>query len=164
MIYQNEQDLLFQSRIQTKDGRFEINDLDFFREHVLNNLVETIVLSDSLPVQEICYKVAQAAALEFGVVPSSIQNLYEARAKEGFTHFTIPAVNLRTLTFDSARALFRAAQKIDAGAFIFEIARSEILYTEQRPKEYASLIALAAVKEGFAGPLFLQGDQRLRNY
>ena len=57
-----------------------------------------------------------------------------------------------------ARAVFRAALKQKVGAFIFEIARSEIAYTKQRPAEYATCILAAAVREGFKGPVFLQGD------
>ena len=57
-----------------------------------------------------------------------------------------------------ARAVIRAAKKLDAGAFIFEIARSEIGYTEQRPHEYAAILCAAALREGFTGPLFIQGD------
>ena len=58
----------------------------------------------------------------------------------------------------SARAVIRAAKTINAGAFIFEIARSEIGYTEQRPHEYAAILFAAALREGFTGPLFIQGD------
>ena len=49
-------------------------------------------------------------------------------------------------------------EALDAGAFILEIARSEIGYTEQRPHEYAAVMMAAALREGFRGPLFLQGD------
>jgi len=72
--------------------------------------------------------------------------------------FTVPAINLRMLGYDSARAVFRAARKLDAGAIIFEIARSEISYTDQRPAEYVSSVLAGAIREGFRGPLFIQGD------
>src|SRR5256714_5600773 len=72
--------------------------------------------------------------------------------------FTVPAFNIRALTYDTARALFRAAMRHDVGAFIFEIARSEIGYTEQRPGEYAACVLGAAIAEGFQGPVFIQGD------
>src|SRR5439155_20464467 len=39
-----------------------------------------------------------------------------------------------------------------------EIARSEIGYTEQRPAEYVAVMTAAALREGFTGPLFIQGD------
>ncbi|MBI2957231.1 MAG: class II fructose-bisphosphate aldolase [Chloroflexi bacterium] len=97
-------------------------------------------------------------ALEQGAVPASIQGLYEAAGKRLFTGITVPAINIRGITFDVARAVFRAAAKANAGAFIFEIARSEIGYTKQRPGEYSACVLAAAVREGFRGPVFIQGD------
>ena len=72
--------------------------------------------------------------------------------------FTVPAINVRAMAYDTARAVIRAAKKLNAGAFIFEIARSEIGYTEQRPHEYAAVVLAAALREGFSGPIFIQGD------
>jgi len=46
----------------------------------------------------------------------------------------------------------------DCGAFIFEIAKSEISYTDQPPIEFAGKIMAAAIKEGYVGPVFIQGD------
>jgi fructose/tagatose bisphosphate aldolase len=62
------------------------------------------------------------------------------------------------MAYDTARAVIRSAKKLKAGAFIFEIARSEIGYTEQRPHEYVAVVMAAALREGFSGPLFIQGD------
>lgn len=101
----------------------------------------------------------RAAALELGIVPSSIHELYLARGRGGVPMtFTVPAFNLRALSYHAARAVFRVAQRINAGAFIFEIARSEIGYTAQRPAEYAANVLAAAIAEGFSGPVFIQGD------
>jgi fructose/tagatose bisphosphate aldolase len=41
---------------------------------------------------------------------------------------------------------------------IFEIARSEMGYTEQRPAEYTASVLAAAIREGHTGPVFIQGD------
>ena len=93
-----------------------------------------------------------------GVRPGSIHDLYAARGKGQVHGFTVPAINIRCLTYDSARALFRAAKRLGAGAFLLEIARSEIAYTDQRPSEYVAVLQAAALREGFRGPLFVQGD------
>src|SRR5438270_10937241 len=68
-----------------------------------------------------------------GVRPASIHELYMARGRGEVAAFTTPAMNIRVLAYDSARAVFRAANRLDVGALICEIARSEIGYTEQRP-------------------------------
>lgn len=93
-----------------------------------------------------------------GIRIASTQKLYEARAENKWSGFTLPAVNMRTLTFDSARAFFRQVIKKKVGAFIFELARSEIEYTNQPMSEYTSVVLAAAIEEGFRGPLFFQGD------
>jgi fructose/tagatose bisphosphate aldolase len=92
-----------------------------------------------------------------GVWPASIKPLYTQMAK-GYPGFTVPAINIRGLTYDVARAVFRKAIELNVGAFIFEIARSEIGYTKQRPLEYSAVILAAALREGFRGPVFIQGD------
>src|SRR5947199_4346027 len=93
-----------------------------------------------------------------GVRPASIHELYLARGRGEVPPFTTPAMNIRVLSYDSARAVFRAAKRLDVGALICEIARSEIGYTEQRPAEYVAVMTAAALREGFTGPLFIQGD------
>jgi fructose-bisphosphate aldolase, class II len=93
-----------------------------------------------------------------GARPASINDLYLARGRGECGGFTVPAINVRMLAYDTARAIFRAARAGKAGAIILEIARSEIAYTEQRPAEYVAVLIAAALREGYALPLFIQGD------
>jgi fructose/tagatose bisphosphate aldolase len=93
-----------------------------------------------------------------GVRPASIHELYMARGRGEVRGFTVPAINVRASAYETARAIFRTANRLDAGAFILEIARSEIAYTEQRPAEYVTVMLAAAMREGFRGPVFIQGD------
>lgn len=93
-----------------------------------------------------------------GARPASINGLYLARGRGECSGFTVPAINVRMMAYDTARAVFRAAKAGRAGAIILEIARSEIAYTEQRPAEYVSVLIAAALREGYTQPLFIQGD------
>ncbi len=158
MIYRDEEELFNNNIIGLKDDKIVFKNIDLFKEKMVDNLVDTIILSNSFYIKKLCYWLTYEAAIQFGIVPSSIHALYIGRAKEGLTHFTVPAMNLRTLTYDLGRAVFRVANRINAGAFIFEIAKSEIGYTSQRPLEYASCVFLAAIKENYKGPVFIQGD------
>jgi fructose/tagatose bisphosphate aldolase len=98
-------------------------------------------------------------ARQSGAHSASILPLYTAIARnEVKKPFTVPAFNIRALTYDTARAVFRAAMRNKVGAFVFEIARSEIGYTEQRPGEYAAVVLAAALRENYKGPVFIQGD------
>jgi fructose-bisphosphate aldolase class II len=93
-----------------------------------------------------------------GVRPSSIGAIYFARGRGECSGFTVPAINVRMLAYDTARAIFRAARKCHGGAILLEIARSEIAYTDQRPAEYVSVMIGAALREGWSLPVFIQGD------
>jgi fructose/tagatose bisphosphate aldolase len=93
-----------------------------------------------------------------GVRASSIGPIYFARGRGECGGFTVPAINVRMLAYDTARAIFRSAAKRNGGAILLEIARSEIAYTDQRPAEYVSVILAAALREGWTMPVFIQGD------
>jgi fructose/tagatose bisphosphate aldolase len=92
-----------------------------------------------------------------GARPASVNDLDIARGRGDVGGFTVPAMNVRVMAYDTGRAIFRAARSGRAGAIILEIARSEIAYTEQRPAEYVSVMIAAALREGYTLPLFIQG-------
>jgi hypothetical protein len=132
-----------------------------------DKLAAALVLNDDLTVKSEIYGKILRMAEESGVFPASIHPFYRARGRGEFSGFTVPAINLRTLTYDLARAIFRVAKRNQAGAFIFEIAKSEMSYTKQRPIEYAGVCLAAAIKEEWKGPVFIQGDHfqvKARNY
>ncbi len=106
---------------------------------------DAVFAADSQLQDEQRHKIRQLAA-ERGIFPASIQGLYQAAAKGLYHNISVPAINLRGLTYHMARAIFRAAMKGRVGAFIFEIARSEMGYTKQRPAEYAACVLAAAIR------------------
>jgi len=124
---------------------------------VEKTVMELIMSDDLAKKKQLAKKIFDVAYRE-GAYPSSIHEFYMARGKSEFGGFTVPAINLRSMTYDLARSIFRVAKKNNSGAFIFEIARSEIGYTSQLPIEYSSVVLAAAVKEGYCGPIFIQGD------
>jgi fructose/tagatose bisphosphate aldolase len=101
-----------------------------------------------------------SASQALGCGSASIHDLYLARGRGEFdpTAFTVPAINVRATTYLTARQAFGAALERDAAAVIFEIAKSEMAYTDQRPAEYTAVILAAALREGWRTPVFLQGD------
>lgn len=125
---------------------------------LIDNLVMDVVVGSDVKKKENAINAIWEAAYQEGVYPASIHDLYKARGEGKFGGFTVPAMNLRSLTYDLARAIFHEAIKINAGAFIFEIARSEMGYTDQKPLEYTTVILAAALAEKFEGPVFIQGD------
>jgi fructose/tagatose bisphosphate aldolase len=143
--------------VQRKDGGLEIRDEKAIAAQT-DALVREAVFGDG-ESKEAARWIIWEAAQSLGVRPASIHDYYLARGRgEIVKPHTVPAINLRMIAYDSARAVFRAALAGDVGALVFEIARSEIGYTDQRPAEYAAVVLAAAIRQGFRGPLFLQGD------
>jgi fructose-bisphosphate aldolase class II len=148
---------LLDHSIEIRKSGVKVTKPDVFRNKI--HLLAEISALEKGTRQGMARFIVRAGALGLGVGPASINNLYLARGRGEVPYtFTVPAMNLRVLAFDSARCVFRTANKIDASAMIFEIARSEMGYTEQRPAEYATSIIAAAVAEGYKGPVFIQGD------
>ncbi len=124
----------------------------------IDTLIELAVFGADPQMREEHYRVIREMAHSAGIYPASIQGLYEASGKGLYHGITVPAINIRGITYHVARAVFRAAVKDRVGTFIFEIARSEMGYTMQSPGEYTACILAAAIREGYQGPVFIQGD------
>ena len=120
--------------------------------------VQKLVMTDDIKEKEALAREIQAQAKAKGIFLASIHDVYMARGKGQGKNFTVPAMNLRSLTYYLSRAIFRVAKRLNAGAFIFEIAKSEMGYTGQPPIEYVGVVLGAAIKEGYSGPVFIQGD------
>ena len=139
------------------DGGLKVTNPLRFRTELLDSLVWTAVFGKG-ETKDAARHAIREAAESLGILPASILPLYRARGKGEIKGFTVPAINIRMMTYDTARAALRAARKHDVGAMIFEIARSEMGYTEQRPAEYAAVMLAAAIREEWTGPFFIQGD------
>jgi fructose/tagatose bisphosphate aldolase len=147
----------FGKSISLLDGRVQIHDEAAIASPAMDRLVNTAVFGGAEEREDARWLVWEIGQI-VGVQPASIHALYIARGQGKTGGFTVPAMNIRGMSYDTARALFRAAIKLKVGAFILEIARSEIAYTDQRPAEYVTVMLAAAMREGFRGPLFIQGD------
>jgi fructose-bisphosphate aldolase, class II len=147
----------FGDAVRVEGGTVTVADERALRTDAMDALASDAVFGGDAARERarwLVWEIAQAV----GVRPASIHTLYLARGR-GETHgFTVPAINVRGAAYDTARAIFRTAIRMKAGAFIVEIARSEIAYTDQRPAEYVAVMLAAALREGFRGPVFIQGD------
>ena len=143
--------------VRVDDGQVIVDDQAALASTEMDELVRTAVFGEQDArdnARWLIWEIGQAV----GVVPSSIHDLYMARGRGETGGYTVPAINVRGMSYDTARSIFRTARKLNAGAFLLEIARSEIAYTDQRPAEYVAVMMAAALREGWRGPLFIQGD------
>jgi fructose/tagatose bisphosphate aldolase len=147
----------FGAAVSVRDGKLTVHDASKLASPAMDTLVRAAVFGDDGEKDHarwLIWELGQAV----GVRPASIHELYMARGRGEVHGFTVPAINVRAMAYDTSRAIFRTAIKLNAGAFILEIARSEIAYTDQRPSEYVAVMLGAALREGFRGPVFIQGD------
>jgi fructose/tagatose bisphosphate aldolase len=148
----------YQGILEISGNNIQVLDGEKLRDSLIDTLIFTAVFSPQEETQKAARWIIRRAGAALGIFSSSIQPLYEAMGRKEASGFTVPAINIRALTYDVAQAVLRAIMKDNVGPVIFEIARSEIDYTIQRPEEYTCAVTAAAIKVGYAGPLFLQGD------
>lgn len=148
---------LYGGAVSLVPGGIELNDASKLQSEATDEVVWRAVFGtedERAAARWLLWELGQIT----GARPASIQGLYEARGRGECGGFTVPAINVRMMAYDTARAVFRAAKAGKAGAILLEIARSEISYTAQRPAEYVAVIQGAALREGHSAPLFIQGD------
>lgn len=144
--------------IEISEGAVRVIDKGRVRGPLIDRLVWTAVFHEKAEMRGTARWVLKMTAPLVGIELNSIQSLYEAKGRKEFDPFTVPAINIRGMTYDTARAIFRVVIRNEVGAFILEIAKSEMGYTNQSPAEYVAVLTAAAIQEGFQGPLFIQGD------
>lgn len=127
-------------------------------QSTIDNLVRQAVFGDDETAKKESRNKIREMAAARGIYPASIQELYEASGEGLYKGKTVPAINVRGITYDVSRAIFRAILKDNAWACIFELARSEMGYTIQSPDEYTVAVLAAAIREGYRGPVFIQAD------
>ena len=140
------------------DGRLVIDSESRLRADGIRAAVWSATFSDEPSVVEAARWIVWEASQLLDAPSASIHELYMARGRGEVHGFTVPAVNLRTQVFDMAMTMCRAANEIDAGTIVFELARSEQEYTFQRPGEYITSVLAGAIAAGWHGPVFVQGD------
>jgi len=141
------------------DGdRVVVNDENRLRGDGIRDLAWTAAFSKDEAAVGAAQWIVWEASQELGARSASIHELYMARARGEVKGFTVPAINIRTQTFDMARTVFETAAANDCGAVILELARSEQTYTFQRPIDYATSVLAGAIAAGWKAPVFIQGD------
>ena len=138
------------------DG-LEVIDRRAVRGEFMDRLVWTAVFGGD-EVRDLARWMIRHIANAAGAWTASIHDLYIAGGRNAYSNITTPALNLRGMTYDLARTVFQSMRETDAAQVIFELARSEMGYAQQRPAEYAAVVLGAAIREGWEVPVFIQGD------
>jgi fructose/tagatose bisphosphate aldolase len=158
MTFASVQELLQGTRqVIDLNGGVRVKDPTALRGETIDRLVHTAVFGQG-EVRDSARWLIWEVGWEVGIKSASIDSLYQARAREEYANATVPAINVRAMAYDFARAIVASARRRNVGAFIFELARSEMGYTDQTCDEFATVMMAASIKEGHTGPIFIQGD------
>ena len=158
MTFASVQELLQGTRHAVElNGGVRVKDAAALRGDVIDRLIHTAVFGQP-EVRDAARWLIWEAGWEVGIKSASIDSLYQARSHDEYSGCTVPAINVRAMAYDFARAIVASAKRRNVGAFIFELARSEMGYTDQSCAEFATVMMAAAIKEGHTGPIFIQGD------
>lgn len=135
-----------------------ITNKEVFRDRDVDVLIYNAIFASDQAVldyaRSLIYQLSDLSKIQ----SSSMHAVYKAFGDDQLSGFSTPALNVRTLTYDIARLIFRMLKQRQIGAVVFEISRTEMAYTNQPPAAYATSILAAALKEDYQGPVFLQGD------
>src|ERR1700687_5447452 len=112
------------------NGGVRVKDAATLRSETIDQLVHTAVFGTD-EVRDAARWIIWEAGWEVGIRSASIDPLYQARAREEYDKLTVPAINVRAMAYDMARAVTAAAKRRNVGPFIFELARSEMGDTGQ---------------------------------
>ena len=97
MIYQNEDQLKrgCESILACQEGDVRVLDESSFKEKLIDDLIYTAVFSPDPAIQEAAAFLIRRGAASMGILPASIQSLYEAMGRKEISGFTVPAINIR---------------------------------------------------------------------
>src|SRR5436309_11197101 len=104
---QEMQDLL--SPVARWHGRVEVLRASDLRGRAMDRLVWTAVFARDAMLRDTARWLIREIAAASGAWPASILDLYLARGRGECSGFTVPAFNIRGITYETVRATFRAA-------------------------------------------------------
>ncbi len=126
--------------------------------NTIDTLVYASVFNPSEEERKIARSEIRLLAKQQGIYSASIHHIYMKYGMGDLKGFTVPAFNVRNLTYDFSRLLFRLMKEKKVGYAIFEIARGEVGYTAQTHDEYATTVLAGAIAEEWTGPVYIQAD------
>src|SRR3982074_3617981 len=107
----------FTKAVTVLDGRVTVHDESAIASAGMDKLVNIAVVGEADERDDarwLIWEIGQAV----GVQPSSIHDLYVARGRGLTGGFTVPAMNIRGMAYDTGRSIFRCAVRLRVGALI----------------------------------------------
>jgi hypothetical protein len=146
------------SCLTESDASVSITDEAKLHDSVIDYLLGAALYSTEDELKKRAEQLIHLLTTALHITSAPTTSLYEAFQKGEVSGFTVPAINLRIMPYEVACTIFSLMLKHDIGIVIFELARSEMGYSNQTPSDLAITVMAAAVKTGYSGTIFIQGD------
>ena len=104
MIYENKDQLKkgCEATLSHEGGDVRILDEERFRSRLIDDLIQTVAFSPDQGTRKAAGFLIRRGAAALGIVSSSIQALYDAMGRGEVGGFTVPAINIRGISYDGA--------------------------------------------------------------
>lgn len=159
MVFSTEElEHLVSSCLTETSESVSITDEAALREKAIDYLLGAALFSQEEELKKRAEQLIQRLTQALHITSAPTTNLYHAFLTGEVSGFTVPAINLRIMPYEVATVIFELMKKHNIGIVIFELARSEMGYSNQTPFDLALTVKAAAIKSGYSGVLFLQGD------
>ncbi len=105
MIYENKNQLKkgYERILELDSSDIRIMDEEKLKDKLIDDLIYTVVFSPDPATQAAAGWLIRRSAAALGIMSASIQPLYEAMGRQEVKGFTVPAINIRGITYDVAR-------------------------------------------------------------
>lgn len=143
--------------VEVTNTGVKVLNVEQLRSTLIDKLVYDATFNPDKKVVALCRKLIWDIAPALGAVIESPYNQFLNKSKDT-RKYSWAAINIRGMGYNTARADFASMVRNKVKYAKEEIAKSEIKYSGQRPAEYTTSILAAAIKEGYVGPIYLQGD------
>ena len=119
--------------LEFTDNNATVLDEKKFRASLIDTLVFTAIFSPDGEAMQAARRLIRQAAASLGIVSTSIQPLYEAMGRREVSGITVPAINIRGLTYEVAQAVFRAAMREKVGPDKKRRGRRRVYFCREPP-------------------------------
>src|SRR5436309_8863642 len=94
--------------------RVSVTDAGAITGELVDRLAWTAAFGGDAELRGTARWIVRSLAAAAGVRPASIHDLYMAMGRGEAAGFTVPAINVRAMAYDTARAVVRSARKLNA--------------------------------------------------
>jgi len=148
---------------------YVLNKARLWADNIIDVLFQTALFAESEDVKSFSHWLIREIGKQTDNFPASLHSLYQTLNDDSeiVPHkIVIPAIDISGMTYEMARAVFRARQQTDTGPVIIELDDSNLIPDTEQLSEHVLSVIAAAIKEQHAengwGPIFIKRNLEIQ--